>query len=64
MLAALRRTFALTDRYTMDFSLEATNPLNRVTYTLWNTTVGSPQFGLPAAANAMRALRLGATGRF
>ena len=36
--------------------IDATNILNRVTYSGLNTIVGSPQFGLPNRANAMRKL--------
>jgi hypothetical protein len=40
----------------MDWRLDATNVLNAVTYSSLNTIVGSPQFGLPNRANAMRKL--------
>jgi hypothetical protein len=39
-----------------------TNVLNHVTYTSWDTVLGSAQFGLPTAANAMRSMQ--ATLRF
>ncbi len=48
------RSFSFRNRYSMTWSINATNILNRVTYSSINTTVGSPQFGLPIAANAMR----------
>ncbi len=55
--ASLGRTFRLKDRYNLDLRVDATNLLNHVTYTAWNTTTTSPQFGLPVAANAMRSLQ-------
>jgi hypothetical protein len=55
--ASLARTFKLKDRYTLDLRVDANNALNRVSYRNWNTNVNSPQFGLPAAANAMRTLQ-------
>jgi hypothetical protein len=38
----------------VDWRIDATNVLNRVTYTGVNTIVGSPQFGLPNRASPMR----------
>ena len=55
--ASLGRTFRFRDRYTLDLRIDSVNPINHVTYTAWNTTINSPQFGLPAAANAMRSLQ-------
>jgi hypothetical protein len=54
--ASVVRTFVLSGRWSMDWRLDATNVLNRVTYSSLNTIVGSPQFGLPNRANAMRKL--------
>ena len=54
--ASVTRTFTLSGRWTLDWRTEATNVLNRVTYASLNTIVGSPQFGLPNRANAMRKL--------
>lgn len=54
--ASVGRTFRLHDRYNLNVRVDSTNLLNHVTYTDWNTTMTSPQFGLPAAANAMRSL--------
>lgn len=56
--ASVGRTFRLHDRYNLNVRVDSTNLLNHVTYTNWNTTVTSPQFGLPSAANAMRSLHL------
>jgi hypothetical protein len=55
--AALGRTFRLRDRFNLDLRVDSTNMLNHVTFTAWNTTITSAQFGLPAAANAMRSLQ-------
>jgi hypothetical protein len=62
--ASVGRTFRLHDRYNLDVRVDSTNLLNHVTYTNWNTTVTSPQFGLPSAANAMRSLQLTARLRY
>ena len=45
----LARTFTWGDRLNLDWRIDATNVLNRVTYAGVNTMVGSPQFGLPNA---------------
>lgn len=55
--AALARTFRLRDRYSLDLRVDATNLLNTVVFTSWETIVNSPQFGIPSAANAMRSLQ-------
>jgi hypothetical protein len=52
----ITRTFLLSNRWSMDWRIDATNILNRVTYSSLNTVVGSPQFGLPNRANSMRKL--------
>ena len=54
---SLGRTFRLKDRYSLDLRVDSTNPINHVTFTAWNTTINSPQFGTPVAANAMRSLQ-------
>jgi len=55
--ASLGRTFRLRDRLNLNLRIDATNALNHVSYTSWNTTVTSAQFGLPTAANAMRSIQ-------
>ncbi|MGA7524582.1 MAG: carboxypeptidase-like regulatory domain-containing protein [Acidobacteriaceae bacterium] len=62
--ASLGRTFRLHDRFNLNVRIDSTNLLNHVTYTAWDTTVTSPQFGLPSAANAMRSLQLTARLRY
>jgi hypothetical protein len=52
--ASAARTFFVGDRVNLDWRVEATNVLNRVTYAGVNTIVGSAQFGLPNVANPMR----------
>jgi len=55
--ASLGRTFRVSDRLNLDLRVDATNALNHATFTAWNTTVNSAQFGLAAAANAMRSVQ-------
>jgi hypothetical protein len=50
------RSFLWTERLSLDWRIDATNILNRVTFTGVNTFVGSSQFGLPIQANTMRKL--------
>ncbi|HYM25681.1 MAG TPA: carboxypeptidase regulatory-like domain-containing protein [Vicinamibacterales bacterium] len=54
--AGAGRSFLFGDRLSLDWRIDATNILNRVTYSGVNAIVGSPQFGLPAQANVMRKL--------
>ena len=51
---AVGRAFQMSRRLTLDWRLDATNVLNRETYTGVNTIVGGPQFGLPNLANTPR----------
>ncbi|MGH9587798.1 MAG: carboxypeptidase regulatory-like domain-containing protein [Acidobacteriaceae bacterium] len=61
---ALARTFRLRGTKDLDVRVDATNPLNHVTYTTWNSVVNSRTFGLPASANPMRSLQVTARLRF
>jgi trimeric autotransporter adhesin len=61
--AGLMRTFQFTDRITTDLRMEASNPINHVTYSRWNT-IANAQFGVPETANAMRSMRLVMRVRF
>lgn len=54
--ASLQRSFAVRGGLTANLRLDATNALNHVSYTGWNTTLGSPLFGLPLGATPMRSL--------
>jgi hypothetical protein len=58
------RTFVLTQRFNMDWRVDVTNLLNRVTYSAIGTSIGSPQFGLPIAANQMRRIQTSVRLRF
>jgi hypothetical protein len=62
--AGVTRTFLLSNRWSLDWRIDATNVMNRVTYSGLNTIVGSPQFGLPNRANAMRKLMSSLRMRF
>jgi len=62
--ASLLRTFRIGNRLNADWSMNATNVLNNVTFTSWNTTVTSPLFGLPNTANTMRKLQMTFRVRF
>jgi len=62
--ASMGRTFRLNDRFNLDLRIDSTNALNHVTFTSWNTTVTSAQFGLPVSANAMRSLQTSLRVRF
>jgi hypothetical protein len=55
--AGIGRTFSWGDRLNLDWRIDATNVLNRVTYAAVNTIIGSPQFGLPSTANPMRTIK-------
>jgi hypothetical protein len=60
----LARTFTWGARLNLDWRIDATNVLNRVTYAGVNTMFGSPQFGLANRANAMRKLQSSLRMRF
>jgi hypothetical protein len=52
--AGITRTFPWGQRYNLDWRIDATNVLNRVTYSSVYNLIASPQFGLPSATNQMR----------
>jgi hypothetical protein len=54
---SLARTIRLKEPFNLDLRFDATNLLNHVTYTGWNTVINSTQFGVPVAANAMRTVQ-------
>jgi len=62
--AAMVRTFRLDAKVNLDLQIAATNAFNHVSYTSWITNINSTQFGLPAAANAMRSLQTALRLRF
>jgi hypothetical protein len=51
---SLGRSFRYRDRVNIEFRLDSSNVLNHVTFTGWNATTNSSQFGLPDRANPMR----------
>jgi trimeric autotransporter adhesin len=55
--ASAARTFRMTNRFNLDLHIDATNLLNHVNFTSWNTVVTSTQYGLPVGANNMRSLQ-------
>jgi hypothetical protein len=62
--ASMGRTFRLNGRFNLDLRVDSTNLLNHVTFTSWDTTVNSAQFGLPTTANAMRSVQTTLRVRF
>jgi hypothetical protein len=62
--AGVGRSFLWGDRLTLDWRINATNVLNRVTYANVNVIAGSPQFGLPTVANPMRKIQTSIRMRF
>jgi hypothetical protein len=54
--SGVTRTFQMTERMSADWRIDATNILNRLTYTGVNGTLGGPLFGLPANANTPRTI--------
>ena len=62
--AGVGRTFLRGDRLNLDWRMNATNILNRVTYAAVNAIVGSSQFGLPTIANPMRKVQTSLRVRF
>lgn len=62
--ASMGRTFRLNNRLNLDLRVDATNLLNHVTFTTWDTIINSTQFGLPTTANAMRSLQTTLRVRF
>jgi hypothetical protein len=62
--AGITRTFPWGSRLNLDWRIDATNVLNRVTYSSVNALVGSPQFGLPSGTNQMRRVQTSLRMRF
>ncbi len=61
---ALLRTFRLPHKLSLDAQIAAANAINHVSYTSYVTNINSTQFGLPAAANAMRTVQTSLRLRF
>ena len=64
MDASVARTFRVNNRLNVDWRIDATNVLNRVTYAGVNALITSPQFGLPNRTNEMRKIRTNVRLRF
>ncbi|HEY7188268.1 MAG TPA: hypothetical protein VH436_17050 [Vicinamibacterales bacterium] len=64
MNAGITRTFPWGSRYNLDWRIDATNVLNRVTYNSVYTLISSPQFGLPLGTNQMRKIQTSLRVRF
>ena len=64
MNASLARTFRLGERFNVDWRVDATNVLNRVTFNRVVSQINSPQFGLANSTNDMRRIRTSFNVRF
>jgi hypothetical protein len=62
--ASVSRTFRVNNRLSLDWRIDASNVLNRVTYSGINALITSPQFGLPNRADEMRKIRTNIRMRF
>jgi len=60
--ASINRTIRVGERHNMDIRFDATNALNHVTFSTFNTTVGSNNIGLLSGPSNMRSMT--ATVRF
>ena len=56
--ASMDRTFRLHDRLNLETRIDATNALNHVMYSSWNTVVNGSQFGAAQSPQGMRSLQL------
>jgi hypothetical protein len=52
------RTIRIAERKNLDIQFDSTNLLNHKTYSGYNMTFGSTQFGLPTSVNAMRSFNM------
>jgi hypothetical protein len=64
MDASISRTFRVNNRLNLDWRIDVTNLLNRVSFAGVNTFITSPQFGLPNRTNEMRKIRTSLRVRF
>jgi len=64
MNSSAGRIIRVGERRSVDLRVDTRNPLNHVSYTAWNTTVGSTQFGLPSGVSAMRSMQISLRFRF
>ena len=61
---SIARTFRIGDRINMDWRVDVTNLLNRLTYTRVNMLITSDQFGMPTDTNDVRKIRSSVRLRF
>jgi hypothetical protein len=61
---SVMRAFRLGQRLNLEYRISVTNVLNRVTFAAIDAVITSPQFGLPTAANQMRAVQMSVRLRF
>jgi len=64
MNASMQRTFRLSDRYSADLRIDATNALNHPTFPSWGTVISNAQFGIQGLANPMRSVQTTIRVRF
>jgi hypothetical protein len=62
--SSVSRVFRLRDPLSLDVRVDATNILNHVVYTGWNTLINSTTFGLPTSTQGMRSLQISGRLRF
>ena len=62
--SSLARTFRPGGRFSLDARVSATNLLNHVVFSGFNTTVNSTQYGVPLAADPLRSLESSVRLRF
>lgn len=62
--ASLSRAFRISETKSAELKVESTNPINHVSYSSWNVSALSSQFGLPVGAGSMRTLRTNLRVRF
>ncbi len=56
MNGSVFRSFRIKEKHTLTFTVQASNPLNRVTVTGFGTVIGSVNAGLPTGAAGMRSI--------
>lgn len=62
--SSVARNFRMRDPFTLDVRVDATNVLNHVVYTGWNSITNSTTFGLPTNTQGMRSLQISGRLRF
>ena len=55
--SSVARTFRPHGKWYLDFVVNSTNTFNHASFSSWNSSVTSSQFGLPVSPNAMRSLQ-------